>query len=224
MCGNKGLDSPPFGKILMKLGLALIVVGHLNFIFGAIVHGLVLRHVSQIKDNESWHYSIANITAVASAILSISCGIMAIVFSRYLERTSLRWALLILSILNAVLSVACTVGTAVSVIITIANQGRTLLSSCTFTDLELIQISHECPFDPTRIYSTSLCLWVISLLLDATEVYFSTRCFFTVLQLMDVRLCHKRRRRKVRIQIPKMEEGVNAEHEELNADEGYSVL
>ncbi|MEE6525559.1 hypothetical protein FKM82_025631 [Ascaphus truei] len=136
----------------MKLGLALIVIGHLNFIVGAIVHGLVLRHVARLQDTVSLQYSVANITAVVSAILSISCGIAAIVLSRYLARVPLRLAVLILSIINAVLSLACTVGLAVSVIITVANAGRTLLSTCTFTHLELIQISHECPFDPTRIY------------------------------------------------------------------------
>uniref|UniRef100_A0A8C5M2S4 Transmembrane protein 54 n=1 Tax=Leptobrachium leishanense TaxID=445787 RepID=A0A8C5M2S4_9ANUR len=145
------LDSPPFGKILMKLGLALIVVGHLNFIFGAIVHGLVLRHVSELKDTVSVHYSMANITAVASAILVIA--------NVYIESVFFppqRWALLTLGIINAMLSAACTVGTAVSIIITLANQGRTLLSSCTYTNLELIQISHECPFDPTRIYVSGI--------------------------------------------------------------------
>ncbi|KAM8977363.1 transmembrane protein 54 [Pelodytes ibericus] len=216
------MDNPPFGKILMKLGLALIVVGHLNFIVGAIVHGLVLRHVSQLQNKESVHYSLANITAVASAILSISCGIVSIVLSRYLAKTSLRWAVLMLSIFNTLLSTVCTVGIIVSVIMLIVNDGRTLLSSCTFTNLELLQISHECPFDPTRIYSTTLCLWVISILLDATEVVFSARCFFTVLQLMDVQLCHKRRRRKkkVRLQIPQLEDG---EHESIDADGAHSV-
>lgn len=69
-----------------------------------------------------------------------------------------RWATLLLSIINVVLSTACTVGIAVSVIMTVANQGRTLLSTCTFTNLQLIQISYECPFDPTRIY-VSYKLW-----------------------------------------------------------------
>ncbi|MEE6525556.1 hypothetical protein FKM82_025631 [Ascaphus truei] len=206
----------------MKLGLALIVIGHLNFIVGAIVHGLVLRHVARLQDTVSLQYSVANITAVVSAILSISCGIAAIVLSRYLARVPLRLAVLILSIINAVLSLACTVGLAVSVIITVANAGRTLLSTCTFTHLELIQISHECPFDPTRIYSTTLCLWAISISLDVAEVVFSVRCFLAVLQLMDVRLC-RQRRRKVRRQLPRKEEDESIEREGLNTDCGDSV-
>lgn len=110
----------------------------------------------------------------------------------------------------------CTVGLIVSVIITVANEGRTLLSTCTATNQQLLQISHECPFDPTRIYSTTLCLWVISILLDAAEMIFSMRCYFTVLQLMDVHLCHKTRK-KVRIQIPLEERSVNAEEEMLDS-------
>ncbi|XP_063810200.1 transmembrane protein 54 [Pseudophryne corroboree] len=221
MCGPKILDGAQFGKILMKLGLGLLVVGHLNFIVGAIVHGLVLRHVVQLQDTVSLQYSVTNILAVASSVLSISCGIVAIVLSRYLAHISLRWAAVILSIINVVLSAACTVGLAVSVIITVANGGRTLLSSCTFSNLQTIQISYECPFDPTRIYSTTLCLWVISVLLDAAEVVFSARCYFTVIQLMNVRLCHKRRR-KVRIQFPREEECLNAEQEDLNGNGSQS--
>ncbi|XP_071992654.1 transmembrane protein 54 [Engystomops pustulosus] len=216
MCGPKPTDNTMFGKILMKQGLALIVIGHLNFIVGAIVHGLVLRHVVKFVDSLSLQYSVTNITAVASAILSISCGIVAIVLSRYLAHTSLRWATVILSITNAIISAVCTVGLTVSVIITVANEGRTLLSTCTFTNLQLIQISHECPFDPTRIYSTTLCLWVISILLDAAEMVFSARCYFTVLQLMDIHLCHKTRK-KVRIQTPLEERRMSAEEEMLGS-------
>lgn len=89
MCGPKALDKTLFGKVLMKQGLALIVIGHLNFIVGAIVHGLVLRHVIKLEDSLSLQYSVTNITAVASAILSISCGIVAIVLSQYLANISL---------------------------------------------------------------------------------------------------------------------------------------
>ncbi|KAG9492995.1 hypothetical protein GDO78_001106 [Eleutherodactylus coqui] len=215
MCGPKARDNKLFGKVLMKQGLALIVIGHLNFIVGAIVHGLVMRHVAKLVDNLSLQYSVTNIAAVASAILSISCGIMAIILSRYLAHTALRWAAVILSIINAIISAACTVGLIVSVIITVATEGRTLLATCTFTNLQLVQISHECPFDPTRIYSTTLCLWVISIVLDAAEMVFSACCYFTVLQLMDVHLCRKTRK-KVRIQIPLEERSINAEENMLD--------
>ncbi|KAM4699971.1 transmembrane protein 54 [Discoglossus pictus] len=220
MCGPRKMDKVKFGKAIMKLGLALIVIGHLNFIVGAIVHGLVLRHVSKLQDIVSLQYSISNIITVASAILSISCGIAAIVLSRYLTRLSLRWTVLVLSIINAILSFTCAMGLAVSIIITVANKGRTLLSTCSFTNLELIQISHECPFDPTRIYGTTLCLWVISLFLDTVEVVFSMRSFVTILRLMDVRFCRKR---KAIVRFPQQEEIVNIEREDVNEDGEYSA-
>ncbi|XP_077338156.1 transmembrane protein 54 [Lithobates pipiens] len=216
MCGPKALDSSQYGKILMKVGLALIVVGHLNFIVGAIVHGLVLRHVGR----NSLQYSLTNIIAVTTAIVSISCGIVAIVLSRYLKQATLRWATVLLSIINVVLSAACTVAIAVSVIMTVANQGRTLLSSCTFTNLQLIQISYECPFDPTRIYSTTLCLWVMAIILDTIEIVFSARCYVTVLRLMDVHMCTNKKK-KVRIHFS-VEEESRTEQEGLNASGSYT--
>ncbi|XP_056412547.1 transmembrane protein 54 [Hyla sarda] len=118
--------------------------------------------------------------------------------------------------MNAIISAACTVGLTVSVIITVANEGRTLLSTCSSNNLQLMQISHQCPFDPTRIYSTTLCLWVISILLDAAEMVFSAQCYFTVLQLMDVHLCHKKRK-KVRIQTPLEERRASVEEEMLRS-------
>ncbi|KAG8451627.1 hypothetical protein GDO86_003716 [Hymenochirus boettgeri] len=211
-----------FGKILMKVGLILIVIGHLNFIVGAIVHGLVLRHMAQMKDTLAVQYSIANITAVVSSIMSITCGITTIVLSRYQMRKSLRWAVLVLSILNAFLSMACAVELFVSVVMTVVNKGRTLLSSCKFNNLELIQISYECPFDPTRIYSTTLCLWVISILLDAAEVVFSVRCFFTVLKLMDIRL-FQQRRGNVKLPVLQEDNDVITEQQALNQHAECSI-
>ncbi|KAJ1177992.1 hypothetical protein NDU88_003242 [Pleurodeles waltl] len=202
MCGKGFLDTTIFGKVLMKLGLALVVVGHLNFIVGAIVHGLVLRHVNKLQDIISLQYSISNILTVVSAILSVTCGITAIVLSQYLSKRPLGWSLFVLSVVNTLLSALCTVGITVSVVITFVNEGRTLLATCTFINLELIQISHECPFDPTRIYSTSLCLWAISIFLDIIEVIFSIRLFLHILQLLEVKICSKT---KVKWQLPSEE-------------------
>ncbi|XP_069478551.1 transmembrane protein 54 [Ambystoma mexicanum] len=191
MCGKGFLDTTVFGKVLMKLGLALLVVGHLNFIVGAIVHGLVLRHVIKLQDMVSLQYSITNTLTVVSAILSLSCGIATIVLSQYLTRRPLGWSILVLAVVNILVSALCTVGLIVSVVITFSNEGRTLLASCTFIDLDLIQISHECPFDPTRIYSTSLCLWAISIFLDIMEVVFSIRLLVKILQLLELKVCSR---------------------------------
>lgn len=54
---------------LMTQGLTLIVVGHVNFILGAIVHGSVLRHISKPRGRISTEYTVSNIIAVTSGLL-----------------------------------------------------------------------------------------------------------------------------------------------------------
>lgn len=54
---------------LMTKGLTLIVVGHVNFILGAIVHGSVLRHISKPSGQISTEYTVSNIIAVSSGLL-----------------------------------------------------------------------------------------------------------------------------------------------------------
>lgn len=66
------------------------------------------------------------------------------------------WAVSALSLSSALLSLLCLGGLAVCIVLTFANRGRALLAMCTFADMELIQIAHECPFDPTRIYVSLL--------------------------------------------------------------------
>lgn len=53
----------------MKTGLILIVIGHLSFISGALVHGTVLRYVANPQDAISLQYAISNVISVTSAIL-----------------------------------------------------------------------------------------------------------------------------------------------------------
>ncbi|XP_030075704.1 transmembrane protein 54 [Microcaecilia unicolor] len=207
MCGQGNMEPKMLGKALMKMGLGLIVVGHLNFIVGAIVHGLVLRHVAKLRDMVSLHYSITNILTVTSAILSISCGLIAIVLSRYLSRPPLRWTILVLAVVNTFISALCMVGLAAAVIITLRNGGRTLLATCTLSDTEYIPMFPECPFDPTRIYSTTLCLWVISIFLDIVEVVFSIRCLLLVLHLLEIKVCQRKMSSKQdTLQLPQEEE------------------
>ncbi|NXN32447.1 TMM54 protein, partial [Nycticryphes semicollaris] len=73
----------------MKTGLILLIIGHLNFIIGAFVHGTILRFVVNPRDTVSLHYTIANAASVISALLTISCGIAALMLSRYLIPTAL---------------------------------------------------------------------------------------------------------------------------------------
>lgn len=53
----------------MRKGLTLIMVGHINFILSAIVHGNVLRHISKPSQQISTEYTVANIISVTSGLL-----------------------------------------------------------------------------------------------------------------------------------------------------------
>lgn len=53
----------------MKTGLILLIIGHLNFITGALVHGTVLRFVVNPRDAISLQYAVANAASVISALL-----------------------------------------------------------------------------------------------------------------------------------------------------------
>uniref|UniRef100_F6WXK6 Transmembrane protein 54 n=1 Tax=Ornithorhynchus anatinus TaxID=9258 RepID=F6WXK6_ORNAN len=123
-----------YRKILMKTGLVLIVLGHISFIAGALVHGMVLRYMMDTHDAVTLQYSISNILAVTSALL-----------------------------------------------------GQSLLATCSFSSPELAQFSPDCPFDPTRIYSSTLCLWGISLVLEVAESIFSVRCAQLIHQLLELK-------------------------------------
>uniref|UniRef100_K7FFN0 Transmembrane protein 54 n=1 Tax=Pelodiscus sinensis TaxID=13735 RepID=K7FFN0_PELSI len=216
LSGTDTLDPSGYQKLLMKTGLILIVIGHLSFISGALVHGTVLRYVANPQDVISLQYAISNIVSVTSALLTISCGIAAIVLSRYLSQTALKWAVFSLSISSTLVALFCSLGLAVSIIFTFANKGNALLAACTFANMELIQISHECPFDPTRIYSSTLSLWTMSLVLDAVEIVFSIRCFLLTLALLNLRLCRATRKKKVMLQL--------APAEGQDAREGHVLL
>ncbi|NWQ84283.1 TMM54 protein, partial [Columbina picui] len=53
----------------MKTGLILLIIGHLNFITSALVHGTVLRFVVSPQDATSLQYAVANAASVFSALL-----------------------------------------------------------------------------------------------------------------------------------------------------------
>lgn len=53
----------------MKTGLILLIIGHLNFIIGALVHGTILRFVVDPRDIISLQYTITNAASVISALL-----------------------------------------------------------------------------------------------------------------------------------------------------------
>ncbi|KAM8787851.1 transmembrane protein 54 isoform 2-T2 [Rhynchonycteris naso] len=65
--------------------------------------------------------------------------------------------------------------------------GRALLATCTFGSPKLLALATDCPFDPTRIYSSSLCLWAISLVFCVAESVFAVRCSQLAHQLLELR-------------------------------------
>uniref|UniRef100_A0A2K5IIT7 Transmembrane protein 54 n=1 Tax=Colobus angolensis palliatus TaxID=336983 RepID=A0A2K5IIT7_COLAP len=71
--------------------------------------------------------------------------------------------------------------------VTCAIVGKALLAACTFGSSELLALSPDCPFDPTRIYSSSLCLWGIALVLCVVENVFAVRCAQLTHQLLELR-------------------------------------
>lgn len=177
---------------LMKKGLTLILVGHINFILGAIVHGSVLRHISKPGQRVTTEYTVANIISVTSGLLSIAAGIIAIVVSRNLQVVKLHFGLLITSFLNALLSAACCVGLLLAIGVTVAHDGQGLMQGCNSTEVPInarSPVSARCPFDTTRIYDTTLALWIPCAVLSAAEVGLSVWCFIVGLALRGLAPC-----------------------------------
>nr|XP_023421404.1 transmembrane protein 54 isoform X1 [Cavia porcellus] len=188
MCARLGaLSVDDFRKVLMKTGLVLVVLGHLSFIAASILHGTVLRYVTAPHDAVALQYCVVNIVSVTSAIVVISSGIAAIVLSRYLPSTALRWTVFSSSVACALFSLACAIGLLASIAVTFATQGQALLAVCTFGSPGLLVLTPDCPFDPTRIYSSSLCLWGISLLLCMAESVFAVRCIQLTRQVLELK-------------------------------------
>ncbi|XP_066838535.1 transmembrane protein 54 isoform X1 [Anser cygnoides] len=89
MCQVGHHDPSSHQRVLMKTGLILLIVGHLNFITGALVHGIVLRFVVSLRDAISLQYAISNTASAICALLTISCGLAALMLSRYFAPAAL---------------------------------------------------------------------------------------------------------------------------------------
>uniref|UniRef100_F7C264 Transmembrane protein 54 n=1 Tax=Equus caballus TaxID=9796 RepID=F7C264_HORSE len=168
MCLRFGVMSvDDFRKVLMKTGLVLVVLGHVSFIAAALLHGTVLRYVAASRDAVALQYCVVNILSVTSAIV--------------------RWTVFSSSVACALLSLTCALGLLASIAMTFATQGRALLAACTFGSPEVLALAPDCPYDPTRIYSSSLCLWGISLVFCVAESVFAVRCAQLAHQLLKLR-------------------------------------
>ncbi|KAM3625453.1 uncharacterized protein V6R79_012363 [Siganus canaliculatus] len=179
---------------VMRRGLTLILIGHINFILGAIVHGSILRHISKPSKHITTEYTVANIISVTSGLLSILTGIIAILLSRNLPMVKMQIGLLISSFLNALISAACCTGLLLAISITVAHDGQGLMLGCNDTEVPIkarSPVSARCPFDTTRIYDTTLALWIPCAVMAAVETGLSVWCFIIGLALRGLPLCGK---------------------------------
>lgn len=193
----------------MRKGLTLILIGHINFILGAIVHGSVLRHISKPDKHVTTEYTLANIISVTSGLLNIATGIIAILMSRNLRLIKLQVGLIIASFLNALISAACCIGLLLAIGVTIAHSGQSLMLGCNDTLAPInarSSVGARCPFDTTRIYDTTLALWIPSAVLAGFESGLSVWCFIIGLALRGLPPC-----------------GNSYIKEQLDADAGYST-
>lgn len=53
----------------MKMGLGLVLVGHVNFLLGALVHGAVLRRINLHVQARTMEYAISNVIALVSGLM-----------------------------------------------------------------------------------------------------------------------------------------------------------
>ncbi|XP_073319025.1 keratinocyte-associated protein 3-like [Pagrus major] len=184
-------------KALMKMGLSMLLIGHVNFLLGALVHGVVLRHINFHKQARAMEYAISNVVALTSGLVGIIVGILAIVLSKNKKSRCLTWSLFSVGLAAAVMAGASAVGLFVSVVRAIIHGGRSLLTHCRFPDaIGYSSITNECPFDPTRIYSTTLILWVPLIVTCVIQMVFSARCLAACVSFLGLPCCPKRKRKR----------------------------
>eukprot|EP00075_Anas_platyrhynchos_P022087 XP_027311340.1 keratinocyte-associated protein 3 [Anas platyrhynchos] len=194
--GRRGLAALAEPRRLMRAGLGLIVLGHGSLVLGAIVHGSVLRHVARASRAVTPEYAVANVVSVVSGLLCL-----ALVFPLALASTTLtcfpccqqHWTLLSVSLLNCLLSTACSVGLALAIALTVHSRGMRLVTGCNSSalpaDARVAIATNDCPFNTTRIYDTALALWFPSMVLVAAEAVLSGRCCLVALILQDIGPC-----------------------------------
>ncbi|KAM7372869.1 hypothetical protein PAMP_007762 [Pampus punctatissimus] len=196
MAGSSGvccasLEQP---QALMKMGLSIVLVGHINFLLGALVHGVVLRHINLHKQARAMEYAISNVVALTSGLVGIVVGILAIVLSKNKRSRGLIWGLFSVSLVAALMAAASAIGLFVSVVRAIIHGGRSLLTHCRFPDaIGYSSVTNECPFDPTRLYSTTLILWVPLIVTCFIQLVFCARCFSVCISFLGLPCCPHRK-------------------------------
>ncbi|XP_026113268.1 transmembrane protein 54b [Carassius auratus] len=189
--GNSGVccGSLEEQKGLMKMGLSMVLVGHVNFLLGALVHGVVLRHFS-LQRGQAMESAISNVIALTAGLLGVITGILTIVLSKNRKNRLLNWSVFVSSAVAALVAAASVIGLMVSLIKTIIHGDKRLLAYCGYSDgRSHLTIANECPFDPTRIFSTTIVLWVPLILMSAVEMVFSCRLFKVSISYLGLPWC-----------------------------------
>ncbi|KAK2887085.1 hypothetical protein Q8A67_015313 [Cirrhinus molitorella] len=183
-CGN--LEEQ---KGLMKMGLSMVLVGHVNFLLGALVHGVVLRHFS-LQRGQAMESAISNVIALAAGLLGVIIGILTIVLSKNIKNRVLTWSVFVSSAVTVLVAAASVIGLMVSLVKTIIHGDKRLLTYCGYSDgRSHLTIANECPFDPTRIFGTTIVLWVPLILMSAVEMVFSCRLFKVSISYLGLPWC-----------------------------------
>lgn len=217
-------------KALMKMGLGLVLVGHMNFLLGALVHGAVLRHIGSHVLARTMVYAIANVISIVAGLVGIICGIETIVLSKNKKNKILKWLLLVTSFIAGLLATASALGLMVSTVEAIRHSGKGLFTHCKFPDAGgYSSVTYECPFDPTRIYGTTVILWVPLIVMSVVEVVFSFRCFALCTSYLYLCPCHREPRNAKRVRIqrefePPTSVAVSEPDRELETPEHHELL
>ncbi|XP_008314231.1 transmembrane protein 54a [Cynoglossus semilaevis] len=207
-------------KALMKMGLALVLVGHVNFLLGALVHGAVLRHINVHSQARTMVYAISNVIAIVAGLVGIMSGITAIVLSKNKKNRILKWVLLVFSFVGGLLALASFAGVSVAMVSAILSKGKGLLTHCSHTikDVGSSSITYECPFDPTRIYATTIILWVPLICMSMVETVFSFRCFAACSSFLYLCPCRRRPKMARRVRIQRPETSIPVSHPQTDTE------
>ncbi|KAF3833570.1 hypothetical protein F7725_024774, partial [Dissostichus mawsoni] len=143
-------------KTLMKMGLSMVLIGHMNFLLGALVHGVVLRHINFHKQARAMEYAISNVGIVV--------GILAILLSKNKKSKGLTSSLLTVGVVASLTAAASAIGLLVSMVRAILHDGRSLLTHCRFPDtIGYSSITND----------TTLILWVPLIVTCVIQMVFS---------------------------------------------------
>lgn len=190
-CGS--LEQP---KVLMKMGLSVILIGHVNFMLAALVQGVVLRHIDFQKHHRALEYAISAVVVLTAGLVGIIVGILTIVLAKNKKSRCLTWFVFVLCLVAAVLAGVSAVGLFVAVVMVIKHGGRILLSHCRFPDaIGYSSVTNECPFDPTRIYSTTLILWLPLIVTSLVQLVFCSRCVAVCISFLGLPCCCSQKKR-----------------------------